>query len=112
MLGRVRCAVAGGGAGAVTPRPETNVSTGTHGKRGLDLKVIRFAGGVEDRFLGGLLVRHLVSAAEAALDNPRFPCADAALALSSCGPVRICSPNCSMMLAALARNCRALFARP
>ena len=90
----------------------TNVNTGLSGERGLDFYVLRFAGGVEDRFLGELLVLYLMSAAEAALDSPRFPCADAALARSNCGPVRICSPNCSMMLAALACNCRALCARP
>ena len=90
----------------------TNVRTGLSGERGLDFNVIRFDGGVVARFLGGLLVLYRVSAAEAALDNPRFPCIDAARALSNCGPVRICSPYCSMMLAALARSCRALFARP
>ena len=112
VFGRALFAVARCGKGAVTPRLPTNVSTGLPGERGLDFNVIRFAGGVEDRSLGGLLVRYLRSAAEAALDNPRCPYADAALALSSCGPVRICSQKSWMMLATLARNRRALFARP
>ena len=90
----------------------TNVNTGLSGERGLNFNVIRFAGGVEDRFLGGLLALYLVSATEAVLDSPCLPCADAARALSTCGPVRICSSYCSMMLVALARSCLALLARP
>ena len=90
----------------------TKVRTGLSGERGLNFNVIRFAGGVVDRFLGGLLVLYRVSATEAALGSPRFPCVDAARALPKGGPVKICSPYCSMMLAASARNCRALFARP
>ena len=65
------------------PGFSTKVRTGVSGERGLDFNVIRFAGGVVDRFLGGFLVLYRVSAAEAALDNPRFPCVDAARALSN-----------------------------
>ena len=90
----------------------TKVRTGLSGERGLDFNVIRFAGGGVDRFLSGLLVLYRISAAEAAFASPRLPCVDAARALSNCGPEEICSPYCSMMLAALARSCRALFARP